>query len=58
MTSGRGYLSQSELVVSVGLGSIAKVDRVTILWPGQNAESETWAQVDADKVNQLKQGEK
>ena len=58
VTSGRGYLSQSELVVSVGLGSIAKVDRVTILWPGQNAESETWTQVDADKVNQLKQGEK
>ena len=56
VTGGRGYLSQSELVVSVGLGPIAKVDKVTILWPGQNAESETWTKVDADKVNVLKQG--
>jgi hypothetical protein len=36
VTSGRGYLSQSELPVTFGLGQAAKIDRVTIQWPGKN----------------------
>jgi hypothetical protein len=30
----RGYLSQSELPVTIGLGNAARVDEVEILWPG------------------------
>ena len=58
VTGGRSYLSQSELVVSFGLGPIAKVDKVTIDWPGKTAEPESWTTVDVDKVNVLTQGVK
>jgi hypothetical protein len=34
VTSARGYLSQSELPLTFGLGKAAKVDRVEIRWPG------------------------
>jgi hypothetical protein len=33
----RGYLSQSELTLTFGLGQLDKVDKVTIHWPGKNA---------------------
>ena len=58
VAGGRSYLSQSELVVSFGLGPIAKVDKVTIDWPGKTAEPESWTTVEVDKVNVLKQGYK
>jgi hypothetical protein len=57
VTAGRGYLSQSELVVTVGLGSTAKVDKVTVKWPGKDAGTETWTGLDVDKGHTLKQGE-
>lgn len=34
VTAGRGYLSQSELPVTFGLGKPTRVERVTIRWPG------------------------
>jgi enediyne biosynthesis protein E4 len=34
VTSARGYLSQSELPLTFGLGKTDKVDRVEIRWPG------------------------
>jgi hypothetical protein len=37
VASARGYLSQSEMVLTFGLGAATQVDRVTIHWPGQNA---------------------
>jgi hypothetical protein len=37
VVSGRSYLSQCELPLTFGLGRAAKVDRVTIRWPGRNA---------------------
>jgi hypothetical protein len=37
VTSGRGYLSQSELPLTFGLGKADKVKRVTIQWPGRSA---------------------
>lgn len=33
----RGYLSQSELPITLGLGKADKVDKVTIHWPGRGA---------------------
>ena len=36
VTSSRGYLSQSELTLTIGLGERTKVDSVTIQWPGKN----------------------
>jgi hypothetical protein len=37
LAAARGYLRASELPVTFGLGETAKVDRVTIRWPGKNA---------------------
>jgi enediyne biosynthesis protein E4 len=37
VASARGYLSQSELTLTFGLGQNEKVDKVTIHWPGKNA---------------------
>jgi hypothetical protein len=37
VAAARGYLSQSELVLTFGLGAGTKVDRVTIHWPGKDA---------------------
>ena len=57
ISGGRGYLSQSELVLSVGLGSATKIDKLTIRWPGRDAGTQTWTNLDADKTHVLKQGE-
>jgi enediyne biosynthesis protein E4 len=40
VTAGRGYLSQSELPLTFGLGKIDKVDRITIRWPGKDAATQ------------------
>lgn len=56
ITGGRGYLSQSELVLTVGLGSATKADTVTVRWPGKNAGSESWANLVAGKTHPLVQG--
>jgi hypothetical protein len=37
IVAGRGYLSQSELPVTFGLGKETKIDSVTIRWPGKEA---------------------
>ncbi len=55
----RGYLSQSELPVTVGLGDTARVDRVTVRWPGKDAgPPEVWTDLEADRAWELHQGEK
>jgi hypothetical protein len=56
VTAGRGYLSQSELVLTVGLGPTSRVDKVTVRWPGRDAATETWTSLDADKAHTLEQG--
>lgn len=40
VTAGRGYLSQSELPLTFGLGKLDKVDRITIRWPGKDAQTQ------------------
>jgi hypothetical protein len=35
----RSYLSQSELAVTVGLGSTTQVDKVVIHWPGGGVQT-------------------
>lgn len=56
VTGGRGYLSQSELVLHFGLGAADKVDSVTVRWPGTDLPPETWTNLAADKVHVLEQG--
>ena len=57
VVSGRGYLSQSELPVTIGLGKTAKVDRITIKWPGKNGGEEVVTDVAINKTHHIKQGQ-
>jgi hypothetical protein len=52
----RGYLSQSEFPITIGLGSAASVEKVTVRWPGKDAAEQTWTNLPAGKTYTLKQG--
>jgi hypothetical protein len=53
VSGARGYLSQSELVVTIGLGSAAAADRVIVYWPGGDLQE--WSNLPANQVHRLKQ---
>ena len=54
--SGRGYLSQSELPITFGLGKRDKIDSVTVRWPGKDAGEETFTNLAINKAHTLQQG--
>lgn len=56
LTGGRGYLSQSELTLTIGIGTALKADKVSVRWPSKDAGTETWANLDAGKTHTLEQG--
>ncbi len=57
VASARGYLSQSELVVTFGLGKATKIDRVTIHWPGRAAGPPTvLTDLEVNRIHHLVQG--
>jgi hypothetical protein len=58
VTSGRGYLSQSELPLTFGLGSGTKVNRITIQWPGKKGGQEAWSDLAINRAHLLKQGDR
>jgi hypothetical protein len=54
---GRGYLSQSELPITVGLGTTETIDKVTVRWPGKDAgEPQVWTNLKANTAYTLQQG--
>jgi hypothetical protein len=58
VSGARGYLSQSELPVTVGLGTQKKIDRVTVRWPGADAgPPQVWTDLEVDHAYDLQQGE-
>jgi hypothetical protein len=54
LRSGSSYLSQSELVLTFGLGSSAKADRVEIEWP--SGQHDTLTNIDADQIITVQEG--
>lgn len=52
----RGYLSQSEFPIVVGLGTADRIDRLTVKWPGANHPVEEFAVPAIDREVELKQG--
>lgn len=46
----RGYLSQCELPITIGLGKASKVDKVTIYWPGANTSKTELKDVKIDQL--------
>ncbi len=47
VAAARGYLSQSELVQTFGLGDTAKIDRMTIRWPGRDGGTQV---IEGEKI--------
>ena len=55
LSGARGYLSQSEHVVTIGLGHAEKVDRVTVRWPGREAGGiQEWKNLEVDRLHELR----
>lgn len=50
----RGYLSQSELPLTFGLGAATRIDRLDVHWP--NGSTETWTDIPADQMVTLEPG--
>jgi hypothetical protein len=53
--SGSSYISQSDLRVHFGLGTIERLDSVRVTWP--SGRIETFDKVAVDQINNLKEGE-
>jgi hypothetical protein len=51
----RGYLSQSEMVLTFGLGKATWVDRVEIRWPGRNGGTQVVTDLKVNQLNRIKQ---
>jgi hypothetical protein len=56
VASARGYLSQSELTLTFGLGDGTKVDKVTIRWPGKDGGEMVLTDVPVDRLTTVMQG--
>ena len=54
----RGYLSQSEFPVTIGLGKATKIDKITVRWPGKaSTEPQVWTNLAPDRSWTLTHGE-
>ena len=58
VTGARGYLSQSENIVTLGLGEGTVIDKVSVRWPGGpiNAPPQVWTGLAVDRTHILRQG--
>jgi hypothetical protein len=56
VTAGRGYLSQSELPVTFGLGTDTGPVKVTVRWPGKETATEEWPELQPGRTYRLRQG--
>jgi hypothetical protein len=56
LTGSHGYLSQSELAVTFGLGGAAGVDRVTVRWPGRTGAKQDWHKLESGRTYALEEG--
>ncbi len=51
VASGRGYLSQSELPLTFGLGKASTIDKIEIRWPGKDIPTQTVTGLAVDKIH-------
>ena len=49
----RGYLSQSELPVTVGLGKATRIDEARVIWPG--GERQEGLRLEINQLNVIRQ---
>jgi hypothetical protein len=53
----RGYLSQSERTVTVGVGAAEEIDRVTVRWPGAEGKKQEWTGLTTGRTYALTEGQ-
>ncbi len=53
----RGYLSQSEKTITIGVGGASKIDRVSVRWPGPGNRRQQWLNLEAGRSYNLIEGE-
>ena len=53
VTPTHGYLSQSELTATIGLGPATRADRVTVRWPNARGRTQEWHGLEADRTHEL-----
>jgi hypothetical protein len=58
IAAARGYLSQSEMTATFGLGKLDRVERVTIYWPGKDGGTTVVEKPAIDKQHMIEQGGK
>jgi enediyne biosynthesis protein E4 len=58
VTGARGYLSQSELTLTFGLGKATAVEEVEILWPGRDGGRQVVRDLRVDQAHPIKQAER
>ncbi len=58
VTSARGYLSQSELTLTFGLGQATNVEEVEIRWPGRDGGQQVLRNLTVDRAYHVKQTER
>ncbi len=51
---GKSYLSQSEMPLTIGLGSAMRVDRVRVRFPGKEIKEQVWTDLEANQSHLLK----
>ena len=57
VTTAHGYLSQSDLGVTVGLGTAVTVDRVAVRWPSRAGKTQEWRDLAAGATYRLTFGD-
>lgn len=55
VTAARGYLSQSELPLTFGLGKATTVDRITIQWPGREGGKQELSELAINQPHRIRQ---
>jgi hypothetical protein len=55
ITTARGYLSQSDLAATFGLGSATNVEKVTVRWPGRAGRVQMWENLAVGKKHELRE---
>ena len=50
------FKKAAELGLTVGIGTATKADKVTVRWPGKDAGTETWTNLESGKTHPLEQG--
>jgi hypothetical protein len=55
VTTARGYLSQSDLTATFGLGRAQMAEKVIVCWPGRDGVTQTWQNLAAGKRHVLTQ---